>query len=608
VTKRIGPLKWRSSRSFEGKGSVPEAAEADTGRRLDRLGLALLTAAAIWVLVSATVSGGDPLPMLATFGAVAVAVLLGRKGEPVVVAGVLAAAPLVVAIASPIGTFSPNPGFGIFDYANSRAAFFVQAVAATAALWLTVEHRRARWVILGIGLAFAMVPFVARSYGAVAGVALVAAAVPFALSGRGRRTMLVLLSGITAAAVAGSLWLALNPPPPQSRLTAALDARRISLWGDAVEMVRSSPVAGVGPGRFDDLRTTAPSDDDAGWAHNDFLQQAAETGLPGLGLLVAGFGWAFARLWSARSRVAILAAASVAALGIQASFDHVLHNPPIPIMAAALVGTATSHRRRGSSAHVAVARKLTKAAVLPLGQMHRRRPGDLSILLYHRVGTGDGEISLPEEEFEHEMAYLAERERVLTLDEALDGDRGGVVVTFDDGYRDFHEHALPVLVRYGVPATLYLATGLVANGSGPSPEALTWGQLAEATSTGLVTVGSHTHRHADLSRATEAQAEEEMRRSRDLVEDHLSRQCGHFAYPWAVGSPAADRAVRRTFRTAALDAWKTNRRGSIDRYRLGRTPILRSDGPFFFRAKVEGKLDGEALLYKALRRGPWRPS
>jgi peptidoglycan/xylan/chitin deacetylase (PgdA/CDA1 family) len=574
---------------------------------MDRFGLALLTTAVVWVVVSAIVSGGDPLPMIAAIAAVALAIALGRAGDPKIVAGVLAGAALVVALASPFGTFSLNPGFGIFDYANARAAFFVQAAAATAVLYLTVEDRRARWLIAGLGLAFAIVPFLASSYGAVAGLALIVAALPFAKSGRMPRAMIALLAGITAASVAASLWLAVNPPPQDSELAKALDARRISLWQDAVVMVESSPITGVGPGRFDDLRNTAPEDDDARWAHNDFLQQGAETGILGMVLLVAGFGWAFARLWSARNSLAILAAAAVTALGMQAGFDHILHNPPVPIMAAALVGTVTGSTRRRPPPRV-LGRRLTKAAVLPLGLASRRQPGDVAILLYHRVGEGSGEISLPVEDFEEQMAYLAEMKRVLTLDEALEGDGGGVVVTFDDGYRDFHEHVLPVLDRHRVPATLYLATGLVANGSGPSPDALTWGQLAEAASTGLVTVGSHTHGHADLSQATETQAEEEMRRSRDLVEDHLSRRCGHFAYPWAVGSPAADRAARRTFRSAALDAWKTNRHGSIDRYRLGRTPILRSDGSFFFRAKVAGKLDGEALVYRALRRGPWRPS
>jgi hypothetical protein len=109
----------------------------------------------------------------------------------------------------------------------------------------------------------------------------------------------------------------------------------------------------------------------------------------------------------------------------------------------------------------------------------------------------------------------------------------------------------------------------------------------------------------NLSRATVEAADSEMRRSKQLIEDHVQAPCRHFAYPWGVASAGADRAARRHFDTAALDGWKTNRRGRIDPHRLGRTPILRSDGRLFFRAKVGGVLDSEALVYRALGRGPW---
>lgn len=258
-----------------------------------------------------------------------------------------------------------------------------------------------------------------------------------------------------------------------------------------------------------------------------------------------------------------------------------------------------------------LARRAVKAAVLPGGVATRRRPGDVVALLYHRVGAGDGEISLPVGLFEQQLAALAGADRVLTLEEAIVADgEGGVVVTVDDGYRDFHDVVLPLLMRYRVPAVLYLATALVAGetpGNDRDPDVLHWSQLAEAIATGLVTVGSHTHTHADLSRASEQAAEAELRRSKELIEDRLGMACRHFAYPWAVGSPAADRVVRRLFDTAALDAWRTNRRHAIDPWRLGRTPVLRSDGLSFFRAKVQGRLDGEALLYRVLGRGPWRP-
>jgi peptidoglycan/xylan/chitin deacetylase (PgdA/CDA1 family) len=260
-------------------------------------------------------------------------------------------------------------------------------------------------------------------------------------------------------------------------------------------------------------------------------------------------------------------------------------------------------------AAISLARKAVKAAVLPGGIVTRRRAGDVVILLYHRVGGAGGEIDLPVALFERQLALLAERERVLTLDQAVTGGHGGgVVVTVDDGYRDFHDTVLPLLVRYRVPAVLYQATGLVSGESAaPGPaEALTWSQLAEAVATGLVTVGAHTHGHTDLSRAPEQTCHDEMARSKELVEDRLGVACRHFAYPWAVASPVADRHARRLFDTAALDAWRPNRAGSIDPWRLGRTPVLASDGLAFFRAKLQGRLDGEALAYRLLGRGPWR--
>jgi peptidoglycan/xylan/chitin deacetylase (PgdA/CDA1 family) len=255
------------------------------------------------------------------------------------------------------------------------------------------------------------------------------------------------------------------------------------------------------------------------------------------------------------------------------------------------------------------ARKAVKLAAIPSGLLARRDVDDVVILLFHRIGVGDREIDLKMGTFEQHMEILMESERVLTLEKALFGGEGGVVVTFDDGQADFYDQALPILVRYRVPALLYLATGLVWDGKARVTQAergMTWSQLEEAVATGLVTVGAHTHDHTDLSRADEMFADEEMRKSRDLIEERLGRPCRHFAYPWAVGSSAADRVARRLFDTAAMDAWRTNRRGRIDFHRLGRVPVLRNDGTAFFRAKARGRLDAERVAYRILQRGPWR--
>jgi len=250
-------------------------------------------------------------------------------------------------------------------------------------------------------------------------------------------------------------------------------------------------------------------------------------------------------------------------------------------------------------------RKCTKAAALPLGLGVRRRPADAIVLLYHKVGTGDREIDVPKEAFENQLDYLSDRGRAATLDDCLA--HGGVTVTIDDGFRDFCENVVPLAKDRKVPVLLYLATGYVSSNGNGGSHALTWADLRDAISTGLVEVGAHTHSHANLANATEAEADGEMRRCKEMIEDKLGVECRHFSYPWSLASPAAERVARRLFATAALP-WQTNRRRSIDPHRVGRTPVLKSDGALFFRAKVAGMLDGEAFVYRALRRGPWRTS
>jgi peptidoglycan/xylan/chitin deacetylase (PgdA/CDA1 family) len=249
---------------------------------------------------------------------------------------------------------------------------------------------------------------------------------------------------------------------------------------------------------------------------------------------------------------------------------------------------------------------MAKMGVAPLGALTRRGPRDVIILGYHRVGTETAEIDTPLPTFARQLDLLAVRGEVRTLDEALQ--RGGaVVITFDDGTRDFHEHVLPLLVERGLPALLYLATAMAEDpgplGLGPG---LSWSMLEEAVASGCVEIGSHTHRHANLARASAEEADDEMRRSKELIEDRLGVACRHFAYPWGMASSDADAASRRLFDTAAVDGWRTNRWGEIDPHRLGRTPVLRSDGLTFFRLKARGMLDSERYLYQAARRGPWR--
>jgi peptidoglycan/xylan/chitin deacetylase (PgdA/CDA1 family) len=237
----------------------------------------------------------------------------------------------------------------------------------------------------------------------------------------------------------------------------------------------------------------------------------------------------------------------------------------------------------------------------------QRRSNGVVVLAYHRVGCRStaGEIDLPRDVFAAQMASIASR--ATTLDDALDSlvlggrPKGDIVVTFDDGTVDFLDEALPVLVQYAIPAVLFAATQHIDEAR-PFPQdgrPLTWSALREAASTGLVTIGSHTHSHALLDRSDGATAADELDRSIDLIGEHLGLRPDHFAYPKALpGNREAADEVARRFRSAALAGTRPNRLGETDPLRLARSPIQRSDGMRWFERKV----DGGMMLEDAMRR------
>lgn len=247
------------------------------------------------------------------------------------------------------------------------------------------------------------------------------------------------------------------------------------------------------------------------------------------------------------------------------------------------------------------------------------------VLLYHRVGRRTGSsVDLPLDLFVEQMEMLAESGRVLSLSQALvavaaeppeaapdqreplrRGARDGIVITFDDGTADFVDLAVPVLKRYSLPVTIYVATDFVERGV-PFPrgeQPASWAALNDAQSTGFVTVGSHTHTHRLLDRVGPAEARDEIDRSCDLIGERLGTRAADFAYPKALPSaPAVEDLVRRRFRSAALDGTRANPVGATDPHRLARSPIQIGDGMRWFRHKVEGGMGLEDRLRRVANR------
>ena len=200
------------------------------------------------------------------------------------------------------------------------------------------------------------------------------------------------------------------------------------------------------------------------------------------------------------------------------------------------------------------------------------------------------------ERFAAQMAYLARRRRVVDLDALFEPDRSPgpprVAITFDDGYRDVLEHAVPVLRELGFPATFFVPTQWIGAESGWDPvpaELMTGDELVELARSGFA-VESHGHAHIDYARSEPQAAEADVRTSVERLAELLGSRPRYLAYPYGRATPeAAAEAARLGLRGAfALDRPQPI---SGD-FAVPRVSVVPADGRGLFALKSAGRYIG----------------
>jgi peptidoglycan/xylan/chitin deacetylase (PgdA/CDA1 family) len=264
-------------------------------------------------------------------------------------------------------------------------------------------------------------------------------------------------------------------------------------------------------------------------------------------------------------------------------------------------------------------KRLTRVAdagarrVLPLPDPAPRRV----VLCYHSVNPSPGYLSLSPDLFDRHLAWLEEHCRVVPLDELVAGlsRTGGpyVALTFDDGYADNRVHALPLLAARGMTASFFVTAGFLerdeevmahlaevwsAGGGELCP--LSWTEVRELRAAGM-SVGSHTWSHSNLARLSPAGAEQDLRRSREVLEDRLGEPVRTVAYPWGkLGRHVTDEtlvAARRAgFELGGISLPRAVRESDdplrVPRLGVGDEPVER------LAAKVAGAIDWHAHLHE----------
>ena len=307
----------------------------------------------------------------------------------------------------------------------------------------------------------------------------------------------------------------------------------------------------------------------------------------------------------------------------------------------------------------------------PLSGILRSSDGTrISILMYHGISERDEDVPHPyyvtntrPEVFARQMQFLADNNyKVISLSKAVDLISGqspsgsspvtdakyptlttshetlntGIsslatshkvqatkapryaVITFDDGHRDYHDVAWPILKKHNFPAMMYLPTGLVSDDRKilEGRECMTWQEVVALAGEGAE-FGAHTVSHVQLYELCETASQQpnlqsphsqestkdwtaieyELRASKQAIEEKLVRPVDHYSYAFAFPEHDQDFVGKyeTSLRNAGYRSAVSTRIGTAQEgdnvYTLKRLPMNSLDDVPLFRAKLEGAYD-----------------
>src|SRR5947209_4136673 len=178
--------------------------------------------------------------------------------------------------------------------------------------------------------------------------------------------------------------------------------------------------------------------------------------------------------------------------------------------------------------------------------------------MYHSLDDSGSVISIRPEVFRRHLRTLKDNGACVVPLSQVKSTPGALAITFDDGFGNFADTAVPVLQSCGFAATVFVVSnycgkfndwpGQPRNGI-VRQRLMSWSELRDLAGQGIE-IGAHTVNHPDLAHMPAASAAAELRDSRARISDQLGVPVNSCAYPYGQSNPQVREYARSCFRVA----------------------------------------------------------
>lgn len=194
-----------------------------------------------------------------------------------------------------------------------------------------------------------------------------------------------------------------------------------------------------------------------------------------------------------------------------------------------------------------------------LDQLRQQEKLPIAVLFYHRVSdSGATPWTITQSDFKRHLDWLQDNFDLVSLEEAQrrirskHNDRFTVSITFDDGYAENCQTAIPELLSRNIPLAYFVTTGFISETRpfphdvryGLAPETNSWDELRDLAKLGIE-FGAHTHSHSNVAELSDPQVlYDEVIGSVKIVESQLGTKCKYFAFPYGFPSNISQASIQ----------------------------------------------------------------